>query len=214
MTRRRFLCVFIVWLAATPADASAGQDKYAVFALIIGVNQSVDKELGRLRYADDDAARYFDLFRTLGSRTYLLTRLDKNTRRLHAQAAAEADIPREANLRRAVSLLAADVRKARLRKLKTVFYFVYAGHGNTKKQTSYITLEDQRLSGPTLRTLINKVGPHQTHIIVDACHSYFLAHSRGPGGRRRRLRGYSKLKQVFSDRVGLLLSTTSAKKKS
>jgi hypothetical protein len=154
----------------------------------------------------------FDLFRTLGSRTYLLTRLDKNTRRLHAQAAAEADIPREANLRRAVSLLAADVRKARLRKLKTVFYFVYAGHGNTKKQTSYITLEDQRLSGPTLRTLINKVGPHQTHIIVDACHSYFLAHSRGPGGRRRRLRGYSKLKQVFSDRVGLLLSTTSAKK--
>ena len=39
------------------------------------MNRSVDTELEPLRYADDDAARYFDLFRVLGARTHLLLRL-------------------------------------------------------------------------------------------------------------------------------------------
>ena len=58
----------------------------ATFALIVGVNQSQDEKLGTLRYADDDAARYQELFRSLGARTYLVTRLDDSSRRLHPQA--------------------------------------------------------------------------------------------------------------------------------
>jgi hypothetical protein len=111
-------------------------------------------------------------------------------------------------------LLAADVRKARLRKLKTVFYFVYAGHGNTKKQTSYITLEDQRLSGPTLRTLINKVGPPRTRTssLLHVIPIFSLIHAVqvDDDGDYAGIRNSSR---SFRSR-GLLLSTTSAKKKS
>ena len=52
----------------------------ATFALIIGSNVSVDAELPPLKYADDDAALYLDLFRLLGARTYLL----RPPRRQHA----------------------------------------------------------------------------------------------------------------------------------
>jgi hypothetical protein len=40
----------------------------AVFALIIGVNASPGPDVTPLQYADDDAARYLDLFRALGAR--------------------------------------------------------------------------------------------------------------------------------------------------
>ena len=41
----------------------------AVYALIVGTNRSVDADLKPLRYADDDAVRYQELFRALGART-------------------------------------------------------------------------------------------------------------------------------------------------
>ena len=91
----------ILW----PLDARA-DDAGASFALIIGSNVSVDTDLPPLKYADDDAARYLDLFRLLGARTYLLSRLDDNTRRLHPQAAAEALEPNRAALEQATAQVA------------------------------------------------------------------------------------------------------------
>jgi hypothetical protein len=117
----------------------------ATFALIIGANKSVDENLAPLKYADDDAARYFDLFRLLGARTYLLSRLDENTQRLHPQTAAETDEPKRAAFDRAAADLARDVAQASARGLSTVVYIVYAGHGDVKNGQGYITLEDARV---------------------------------------------------------------------
>lgn len=81
----------------------------ARFALVVGVNQSADPAEPLLRYADDDAALYFELFRSLGARAYLVTRLDDNTRRLHSQAAAEAGAPRRAAFDQTTAQLQAGV---------------------------------------------------------------------------------------------------------
>src|SRR5262249_51826378 len=147
-----------------------------VFALIIGVNQSVDSETPALRYADDDAARYLDLFRSLGARAYVLTRPDGNTRRLYPQLAAETFQPVRRDFDRAVANLARDVAQARERNVRTLFYFVYAGHGRVQDGRGYITLEDDRLDASTIDSaLIDAVSADATHVIVDACDSYFLA---------------------------------------
>jgi hypothetical protein len=173
----------------------------------------VDPNEPPLRYADDDAARYLDLFRLLGARTYLLARLDENTERLHPQAAAEANAPREAEWKRLVEQLAKDVAQAKERHLGTVLYFVYAGHGSVRNGQGYVTLEDRTLTGKDLVTeLIDRVNAEQVHLIVDACSSYFLAYGRGPGGQRRPLSGFSDVARLSDDgRVGLLLSTSSAR---
>jgi hypothetical protein len=196
--------------ADTPGDEQAS---YATFALIIGVNQSVDPDTTTLRYADDDAARYLDLFRSLGARTYVLTRLDENTSRLHPQLAAEALLPLRADFDRAVASVAHDVAQARQRHVKTALYFVYAGHGNVSDGRGYITLEDSRLDAATLDgEVVDGVGADHTHFIVDACDSYFLALGRGPGGQRREAHGFSTLGGLrVRDSVGLLLSTSSAR---
>src|SRR4051812_43237331 len=102
----KFFWAALVVLFALPAwadapKASAEATSYASFALIVGVNKSIDADAPLLRYADDDAARYLDLFRALGARSYVLARLDDNTRRLHPQVAAEAMPPVKAELMKA-----------------------------------------------------------------------------------------------------------------
>jgi hypothetical protein len=193
--------------------ASADDPAYAIFALIVGVNTSVDSGAPTLRYADDDAARYLELFRALGARTYVLTRLDDNTRRLHPQIAAEALLPVRAEFDRAIDAAAYDVDQARRRHIKTVLYFVYAGHGSARDGRGYITLEDARLDAPELDArVVDTVGADLTHFIIDACDSYFLAAGRGPGGQRHEAHGFLRATGLRArDSVGLLLSTSSAR---
>ncbi len=217
MRRAFFFCVFLLSLTSFSARADdktlAGEAAYASFAFIVGVNKSVDPEVTPLRYADDDAARYLELFRSLGARSYVLTRPDANTRRLHPQVAAEAMLPVRADFDRAAAFLAWDVEQARQRGVKTVLYFVYAGHGNVKDGRGYIALEDGRLDALELEAqVIGRIHADQTHVIVDACYSYFLTLERGPGGGRHEVHGFSQLGALAKrETVGLLLSTSSAR---
>jgi hypothetical protein len=199
------------WPSESRADDAPEPAKRAVFALVIGSNVSVDTELPALKYADDDAARYVDLFRLLGARTYLLTRPDANTARLHAQATAEAQPPRLAELDVALAHAAADVAQARARHVETVFYFLYAGHGSVRNGEGYLGLEDTRLSGKDLATkVVAKIGADHFHFIIDACDSYLVAYPRGPGGARRPAEPLRDVHGLGDDpRVGLLLSSSS-----
>lgn len=211
MNRCLACLAFLSWLlAALPAGAADGARPSAVFALIIGVNRSLDPEVAPLRYADDDAARYLDLFRALGARTYLLASLDENTRRLHAQAAAEALPARRSELTRAVAGLTRDIARARARGVHAVLYVIYAGHGDAADNTWRLTLEDGRLDGASLlKDVVNPAGAEQTHVIVDACQAYLLAYERGPGGTRRAVGGFVELEAASRQgRVGYLLSTS------
>jgi hypothetical protein len=199
-----------VLTAAPSARAEEPHETTASFAIIIGSNVSVDADLPPLQYADDDAALYFDLFRLLGARTYLLTRPDENTRRLHPQAAAEALEPRRSPLDRVVAQVTADVAQAQARGLETSLYVAFAGHGGVHNGQGYITLEDARLSGSDLAEITAHIPATRVHLIVDACASYSLAYGRGPGGERRPVHGFADTLGLADDpRVGLLLSTSS-----
>ncbi len=203
--------VMIPWLRSSSLMAQEVRPAKATFALIVGANQSVDANLAPLKYADDDAARYLDLFRLLGARTYLLTRLDDNTRRLHPQAVAEAEEPKRAHFDRAVEQLEQAVAQASSRGVETIVYLVYAGHGNVTNGQGYITLEDTRITGAELAQIVKRIPATRVHVIVDACASYFLAYSRGPGGERRALEGFRASALTEDTRVGVLLSTSSAR---
>ena len=201
----------MLWPVASRADDTSEPGKRAIFAIVIGSNVSVDAELPALHYADDDAARYVDLFRLLGARTYLLTRPDANTARLHAQATAEAQPPRLAELDVALAHAAADVAQARARHVETVLYFLYAGHGSVRNGEGYLGLEDTRLSGKDLATkVVAKIAADHFHFIIDACDSYLVAYPRGPGGERRPVEPLRDVHGLGDDpRVGLLLSSSS-----
>lgn len=207
---RPIIAMIIALVSMTTTQAGASPRMVAV---IIGVNTSVDTNLPTLRYADDDAVLYAQLFHQLGATTFLLARLDDNTRRLHAKAAYDARLPRRTEMRRAIAEAAATVAAARASNDPTVFYFVYAGHGNVHNGQGYVGLEDDRLTGMDLeQQVLNAVAADQMHVVIDACYSGLLAGTRGPGGERRPLQGFSELQGLASNaRIGLLLSTSSAR---
>jgi hypothetical protein len=206
-------------VASAPANGDAASEAApadlppARFAVILGVNQSAEHDLTPLRFADDDAAGFSELFRALGARTYLLTRFDENTRRLHPQAVAEAQDPRTDSLARVIDQVAADVATARARRVPTILYFIYAGHGNEDGGRGYLALEDGRLFASDLESrVVDRVKADATHLIVDACYSVFLALGRGPGGETREAHGFSASSGLATrPDVGLLLSTSSAR---
>ena len=192
-----------------PAPGGARADGAVSVVLILGVNHSFDTGLPALRYADDDAVQYADLFRALGGKTQLLTRIDPDTRRMVApEAVALAREPRRAELARAVAALASDVAAARARGQRTMLYFVYAGHGNVDGKLAYLTLEDARLDGNDIEhEIIDKVHADESHLIIDACYSKLVV--RGPGGRWRDLPDFVGTRGLAQRAdVGLLLSTT------
>jgi hypothetical protein len=211
----RFRSLLIWSLAALGVASPAHAEDAAVdrFALVVGVNKSVDRDVAELHFADDDAARYADLFEALGVDAVLLTRMDSNTRRLHARAASKARDPVSRGVDSGVADLASRIAAAKRRGRKAIFYFVYAGHGNVEHGAGYISLEDGKLTGQDLETrILDKVAPDEAHFIVDACQSYFLAYSRGPGGKRRSVTGFSGLGSLGKrTEVGVLLSTSSAR---
>jgi hypothetical protein len=211
MRRLGILLGALCLLRVTPVHAADKRPRNAVFALIMGVNRSVDADLKTLLYADDDAVRYQELFRALGARTQLLARLDRDTTALSPQAAAEALPPTKAFLGKVVSLLASEIAVAHDRGVKTTLYVLYAGHGNVDGDGSYLTLEDARLSGDQLaREILDPIGADENHLIVDACYSYLLVGERGPGSVRRRVEGFSATSELGRrSNLGLLLSTSS-----
>jgi hypothetical protein len=191
------------------AHAEPGRD---LFALVIGVNRSVDPDQAPLRYADDDAIRFRDLLLAHGAQVELLTRADANTGRLHPEAAATAAEPRAAQLQAAVTRLGAAIATSRRRGGRPALYLFYAGHGQVKGGRGYLALEDARLTAHDLSALLGQLAADEAHVIVDACNSFFLAQARGPGGQRRPLQGFTQLTQLASQpRVGLLLSTSTAR---
>jgi hypothetical protein len=200
-------------LHAPRAHAARGVDPPAAFVLIVGVNAPPSQELPRLRYADDDAARYFDLFRALGAKTYLLASLDENTRRLHPQAAAEARPARPTDLAQAVAAVAADVAQAHRRGLAAAFYVIYAGHGDVGKDgTAFLGLEGGRLTGGDLLDRVVAPGAADaSHVIVDACYASLLITGRGAGGSARQVKGFLPRPGSAAARVGFLLSTSSGR---
>ncbi|MCP4503072.1 MAG: hypothetical protein GY822_24305 [Deltaproteobacteria bacterium] len=181
------------------------------FALIIGANLSVDKDLAPLRFADDDAARYFDLFKLLGVKTLLLADIDADTKRLHPEASAAAKEATKGALYSAVEALRVEVKEAKEAGSPTEVHVIFAGHGNRNGTQGYLTLRDLRLTGTQFfDDVVLAIDADKSHVVIDACYSFLLTYERGPGGRRREVHRFSTLSRLAERNVGVMLSTSSA----
>ena len=104
------LAVFsIVWFAASPVFA-----KEKSYAIIIGNNSPPSEngdELAPLRYADDDAVRFYWFFKRFTPHVHLLTMLDTPTRaRYQRESFPRLKPPTFAALKSAVSDVARQIR--------------------------------------------------------------------------------------------------------
>lgn len=164
--------------------ASVAEARTVSYAVVVGNNAPpVDASgagLTTLRYADDDAVRYYKLLSQF-SRTTLLSTLDDQTQKRHAKIASLARVPALDELRRVFATLGNDMRLDREAGNEPVLYFVFSGHGAISEAgDSYLSFADGRLTQRILfEELIGSLPAPRVHMIVDACHAAGVVGARG-----------------------------------
>lgn len=212
-TLKRWLVCCLALCGLLLSGRASAEPLTRTFALVVANNRSLSLALPDLQYADDDAARYYRLFRAAGAdaNVELLTTFDRTSALLYPALKDSARPATRAELLRAVTKLKKAVDAARAKGERATLYFVFAGHGEVAGGRGYLHLEDARIDGSFIeREIIDKIAADTKHVLLDSCNSFFVINPRKPGGRR-----WATPKDMalgFSARhpeVGLFLSTNS-----
>jgi hypothetical protein len=204
------VCVWLAALAALAAPAAADPPPVR-FAIVIGNNQPDNPRAGTLHFADDDALATHRLLGEAGVRSVLLTRLDDMTARLHPEVRPDGP-PAWTALDAQVDRIAGEIRREHAAGRAVELLVFYSGHGDVAHGEGYVALEDRHLTRTALAALLARAPATRSHVIIDACKSYFMAFERGPGGRRARFAGgfFAPAPSASaSTNVGFVLSTSS-----
>lgn len=211
-----------VTLAATNADAQE-QKETRTYALIVAHNGSVDEGVEPLRYADDDGARYYETFSHLTDDTKLLTILDSDSQRVFPSLASRTSPPTRKQLVSEIDTLGKKIARDKARGHRVEVYLVFTGHGNIDESgEGYLSLADGKLRRSDLyREVIRPLEADYTHLIIDACHAYFMVQSRGGNGWKddrsgdtlndqwqAYVQGEKKKSSALPSTVGVILSTS------
>lgn len=181
------------------------------YALIIGNNDSFGLHRPSLQYADDDAAKYAEVFEGLlpVGHVTVLTALDRDSERLFPRLSQVVRPPSRAEVERAVLEIAGAVRASKKNGAAVTFYFVFAGHGDTEQGRGFLELSDGPMTSDDLERHLGAIAATETHVILDSCNSFFVINPRKAGGRRFATPkdAAERLSKHFPN-VGVFLSTS------
>ena len=167
----------LVLVSASPALAA---DVH--YAIVIGNNAPPAGEpLAALRFADDDAARYYGVLARLSESVVLLTVLDADSQKRYPTYAGLAQRPTLKNLRVALERLRPSMERDLARGDRPVLYLTFSGHGTLDARgRGQLSLLDEPLTQAVLYDeLLASIPDVWTHLIVDACHAGAVVGVRG-----------------------------------
>lgn len=196
--------------AGLPATARAEADGVSPARFIVAVGQNEAPDRAPLRFADDDAARMFEILRPGAEIAALHVAFDAESQAVFGGLVGDAMPPTRAALEATLARIADAVAAARRAGRRTEVFFYYAGHGDAEDGRGRAFLADGELDRRFLeRTLLDAPArADRIDLAVDACKSYFLVAGRGPGGERRAALTHFA-GPARRPGVGFLLSTSS-----
>ncbi len=168
--------------ATAPSASAAGRE--VAYAIVIGNNAppstGTSERLEPLRYADDDAVRYFQLFSRMAE-TRLLVVLDPRTQRRYPGLAGRTEAPTLANFDRVITEVATKMAFDRQRGDRPVLYFAFSGHGaRDDRGEAFLALIDGALTQTKLyEDVLARMPTAFTHLIIDACNAGGVVGVRG-----------------------------------
>ena len=177
------LIAFLIIFGSLEPRAHA-QTKPTAFALVVTSNRSARLSRPDLRYADDDGAKYYEMFRMVApeANVRLLTTFDADTEKLFPDLVSKAHPPTRAAVKAAAAELATAAAIAK-GSGPVDFYFVFAGHGDIQGGKGFLDLPDGAFTADDLEAMLKSVPATHAHVILDSCNSFFVVNSRKPGGR-------------------------------
>jgi hypothetical protein len=173
------LALLVLLVMGSAGDASAAERTYAV---IVGnrVPPTTHDGLRTLRYADDDALRYAQLFGRLPGAIKLLTVLDRDSRARNPDPTIDGT-PTLKALRGAVLDLGKQAEAARSAGDHVTFVLVFSGHGAVRADgESFLAMLDGELTRQVMfEEIIEQFPADVVHVVIDACHAGGVVGVRG-----------------------------------
>jgi hypothetical protein len=160
--------------------------------LVIGTNQAFssaadgdgERRLAPLRYADDDAAAFYELMATVADTTQLLTVMDAETQARFPKLAAVARPPSIAELRAAIEKLEARIESNRRHGDQNLLYVFFSGHGAIGRTGPELALLDGGVTHEMLYDeILGRLHADVVHLFVDACHAEGVVRPRDSEAR-------------------------------
>jgi hypothetical protein len=164
-------------LAGIVTDDARPLERYVI---AIGYNAAEPDPRPDLSFADDDAARLFQIMLPAATKSWLLTTFDRESAARHPDLAQVAMPPTLVELSRVLGELAWHARKSSAEGRRTELVFFFAGHGDvTPAGEGYLVFADGRLTRDELFRQVVRGSPTDlNHVILDACASYFMVSAR------------------------------------
>lgn len=202
---------------------AAAAPELETFAVIVASNapapqtERTREALKPLRYADDDGAKYAELFGLVTERTVVHTVLDRETESLYPEVARVALAPTRTELRRSLDQVFTRISKTRAEGRRTRLFFIFVGHGSTDESgEGYLHLLDGIMTRADLFQWVVSASPaNYNHVIIDACHAFSMVAGRGQGDAAAQVDAavdqYIAMESMhMHPNTGYLLSTSAA----
>lgn len=154
----------------------------ATFALVVANNQPLPGDgLSTLRYADDDGARFYELFELISTRAVIHSVLDSESQRLHPEVARVSRPPTRAAVERSLAELYKEIEATRATGRRTELYFVFVGHGSASEsgEGTMHFLDGGFTRSNLFQTVVAPSPADLNHVIIDACNAFLFVAGRG-----------------------------------
>jgi hypothetical protein len=183
----------IVAILLTLSSPAWGREIW--FVIIAGVNRPLHEGEAPLRYAGNDALKYFEFFGQFTQHVQVFTELDADSRGYPEQLRQAVRTPRRGALLATFRRMNRQMARLRREEPSTVtrFFFIFSGHAGEDRAGSYLNVlsEDERrverLTKLELwRDVLGTSAATRNHVILDACFSGSFV-TAGQTGRRPEL---------------------------
>lgn len=214
----RVVVALVVILLPALACAAPGP----VYSIVIGQNsiapslQGDARGLVTLRYADDDAFKFFSLMEHASRRAFLLSVPDADTQRRFPQLIARAASPTLAELERVVAAVVRAMTDDRAKGEEPELVFFFSGHGlKDEHGGASLSLLDAALTRAWLyERLLAAIPARFVHLLIDACHAEALVRPRDANAQMETLEEAERAAYVDAEtlarfpHVGAVLAAT------
>jgi len=172
------LCVALLGLVGSARAATR------VEALVIGNNhaplQAESSRLRELRFADDDAAAFYEFIMHLANAGHLLTLMDRDTQALYPELVPIAKIPSLNEVKLAVAEIRKRLEEYKAAGDRSVVFVFFSGHGSRGAQgVPELALIDGGITQKFLyEDVLARLPADVIHLFVDACHAEAVVRPR------------------------------------
>jgi hypothetical protein len=179
----RVLALFLVTGLGRTASAATRIEVLAIGnnrAPLAASDADRDSPLLPLRFADDDAAAFYEFISASADGGQLLTLMDRDTQALYPKLVSIAKVPTLAEVRTAVAKIGKRLEQYKREGHRSVVFIFFSGHGSVDATGKpELALADAGITQKILyEEVLERLPADVVHLMVDACHAEAVVRPR------------------------------------